>query len=231
MGRQKNLFQKQSSLLIALVLSISAIADTSLDSSINKNQDTFQEVALKIWDFAEVGYQEYKSSQLLQSELAAHGFKITTGIADIPTAFIAEYSNGGPVIGILGEYDALPGLMQTTSPFKEERDDVIAGHACGHHMFGAASAWAAVAVKDWLVKTKTPGTIRFYGTPAEEGGSGKSIWLERAYLMMWMLSCIGTPVAVMVRMLNHQILINLQNLDSRVFLLMQQAHLTKGDLR
>ncbi len=173
MGRQKNSFQKQSSLLIALVLSTAAIADSSLNASINKNQNTFQEVALKIWDFAEVGYQEYKSSELLQSELAAHGFKITTGIADIPTAFIAEYSNGGPVIGILGEYDALPGLMQTTSPFKEERDDVIAGHACGHHMFGAASAWAAVAVKDWLVKTKTPGTIRFYGTPAEEGGSGK----------------------------------------------------------
>ncbi|KRO93752.1 MAG: amidohydrolase [SAR86 cluster bacterium BACL1 MAG-120820-bin45] len=181
MGRQKNLFQKQSSLLIALVLSISAIADTSLDSSINKNQDTFQEVALKIWDFAEVGYQEYKSSELLQSELKAHGFNITAGIADMPTAFIAEYSNGGPVIGILGEYDALPGLMQTTSPFKEERDDVIAGHACGHHMFGAASAWAAVAVKDWLVKTKTPGTIRFYGTPAEEGGSGK-VYMVRAGL-------------------------------------------------
>ena len=118
MGREKNIFQKQSAVLIALVFSMSTLADSSLDSSINKHQETFEEVAMKIWDWAEVGYQEYKSSELLQSELAAHGFTITKGVADIPTAFIAEYSNGGPVIGILGEFDALPGLMQTASPFQ-----------------------------------------------------------------------------------------------------------------
>ena len=181
MGRKKNIFQKQSAVLIALVFSISTLADSSLNSSINKHQETFEQVAMKIWDWAEVGYQEYKSSELLQSELAAHGFTITKGVADIPTAFIAEYSNGGPVIGILGEFDALPGLMQTASPFKEIREDVSAGHACGHHMFGAASAWAAVTVKEWLVKTKTKGTVRFYGTPAEEGGSGK-VYMVRAGL-------------------------------------------------
>ena len=181
MGRQKNTFQKQSAVLIALTFSIATLADSSLNMSINKHQKTFEDVAMKIWDWAEVGYQEYKSSELLQSELASHGFTITKGVADIPTAFIAEYSNGGPVIGILGEYDALPGLMQTASPFKEVRDDVAAGHACGHHMFGAASAWAAVAVKEWLVKTKTKGTVRFYGTPAEEGGSGK-VYMVRAGL-------------------------------------------------
>ena len=181
MGRQKNIFQKQSAVLIALTFSIATLADSSLNMSINKHQKTFEDVAMKIWDWAEVGYQEYKSSELLQSELASHGFTITKGVADIPTAFIAEYSNGGPVIGILGEYDALPGLMQTASPFKEVRDDVAAGHACGHHMFGAASAWAAVAVKEWLVKTKTKGTVRFYGTPAEEGGSGK-VYMVRAGL-------------------------------------------------
>jgi len=181
MGGKKNIFQKQSAVLIALVFSISTLADSSLDSSINKHQETFEEVAMKIWGWAEVGYQEYKSSELLQSELAAHGFTITKGVADIPTAFIAEYSNGGPVIGILGEFDALPGLMQTASPFKEIKEDVNAGHACGHHMFGAASAWAAVTVKEWLVKTKTKGTVRFYGTPAEEGGSGK-VYMVRAGL-------------------------------------------------
>ena len=181
MGRQKNTFQKQSAVLIALTFSIATLADSSLNMSINKHQKTFEDVAMKIWDWAEVGYQEYKSSELLQSELASHGFTITKGVADIPTAFIAEYSNGGPVIGILGEFDALPGLMQTASPFKEVRDDVAAGHACGHHMFGAASAWAAVAVKEWLVKTKTKGTVRFYGTPAEEGGSGK-VYMVRAGL-------------------------------------------------
>ena len=136
---------------------------------------------MQIWNWAEVGYQEYKSSELLKAELAANGFTIQSGVADIPTAFIAEFSNGGPVIGILGEYDALPGLMQTASPFKESRDDVIAGHACGHHMFGAASAWAAVTIKEWLEKTGTNGTIRFYGTPAEEGGSGK-VYMVRAGL-------------------------------------------------
>ncbi|MDB9813927.1 amidohydrolase [Gammaproteobacteria bacterium] len=181
MGRKKNTFQKQSAVLIAVTFSIATMADSSLNMSINKHQKTFEDVAMKIWDWAEVGYQEYKSSELLQSELASHGFTITKGVADIPTAFIAEYSNGGPVIGILGEYDALPGLMQTASPFKEVRDDVAAGHACGHHMFGAASAWAAVAVKEWLVRTKTQGTIRFYGTPAEEGGSGK-VYMVRAGL-------------------------------------------------
>jgi aminobenzoyl-glutamate utilization protein B len=181
MGRKKYSLQKQSALLIALVFSISTLADSTLNRSINKHQKTFEEVAMKIWDWAEVGYQEYKSSELLQLELAAHGFTITTGVANIPTAFIAEFSNSGPVIGILGEYDALPGLMQTDSPFKEVKEGVIAGHACGHHMFGAASAWAAVTVKEWLVKTKTKGTVRFYGTPAEEGGSGK-VYMVRAGL-------------------------------------------------
>ena len=181
MGRKKYSLQKQSALLIVIVFSISTLADSTLNASINKHQETFEEVAMKIWDWAEVGYQEYKSSELLQLELAAHGFTITTGVANIPTAFIAEFSNGGPVIGILGEYDALPGLMQTASPFKEVKEGVIAGHACGHHMFGAASAWAAVTVKEWLMKTKTKGTVRFYGTPAEEGGSGK-VYMVRAGL-------------------------------------------------
>ena len=142
MDRKNNTFQKQSAVLMALVFSIATMADSSLNMSINKHQKTFEDVALKIWDWAEVGYQEYKSSELLQSELASHGFTITKGVANIPTAFIAEFTNGGPVIGILGEFDALPGLMQTSSPFKEERDDVAAGHACGHHMFGAA--WVPV---------------------------------------------------------------------------------------
>jgi aminobenzoyl-glutamate utilization protein B len=110
----------------------------------------------------------------LAESLENEGFIIEKGVAGIPTAFIAEFNNGGPVIGILGEFDALPGLAQTNSPFKEVIDNSTgAGHACGHHLFGAASAWAAVAVKEWLVKNNIKGTIRFYGTPAEEGGSGK----------------------------------------------------------
>lgn len=181
MYRSKNQFFKQAVCSIWLIASLQIQADSSLNLSINKHQDTFETAAMKIWDWAEVGYQEYKSSELLKNELQSNGFSIQSGVAEIPTAFIAEYSNGGPVIGILGEYDALPGLMQTSSPFKEIKDDVDAGHACGHHLFGAASAWAAVVIKEWLVRTKTKGTIRFYGTPAEEGGSGK-VYMVRAGL-------------------------------------------------
>ena len=121
-----------------------------------------------------MGYQEFKSSSLLADELEKEGFKITKGVAGIPTAFIAEYGLSGPIIGILGEFDALPGLAQSTSPFKEIiNNENGAGHACGHHLFGAASAWAAVAIKEWLDENNVEGIVRFYGTPAEEGGSGK----------------------------------------------------------
>ena len=119
MHRSKNQFFKQAACSIWLIASLQTQADSSLNKSINKHQDTFETAAMKIWDWAEVGYQEYKSSELLKNELQANGFSIQSGVAEIPTAFIAEYSNGGPVIGILGEYDALPGLMQTASPFKE----------------------------------------------------------------------------------------------------------------
>ena len=147
---------------------------SSIEKSIQDHKNTFSEVALKIWDHAEMGYQEFKSSNLLAYELEKEGFKITKGVAGIPTAFIAEYGLSGPVIGILGEFDALPGLAQSTSPFKEIiNNETGAGHACGHHLFGAASAWAAVAVKEWIDKNNVKGIVRFYGTPAEEGGSGK----------------------------------------------------------
>jgi len=173
MGWKSNQVQRLSVGLLTLFIASLDASQNSVNQSIKKHQSTFENVAMDIWDLAEVGYQEYKSAEILINVLTKNGFKITTGVADIPTAFIAEYSNGGPVIGILGEYDALPGVMQTASPFKETRADRIAGHACGHHMFGAASAWAAVTIKEWIEKTNTPGTIRFYGTPAEEGGSGK----------------------------------------------------------
>ena len=115
----KNTIFKQAVCVIGLVASLATEADSSLNQNVNKHQDTFENAAMQIWNWAEVGYQEYKSSELLKNELVANGFSIQSGVADIPTAFIAEYSNGGPVVGILGEYDALPGLMQTASPFKE----------------------------------------------------------------------------------------------------------------
>ncbi len=134
--------------------------------------EAYSGIAQDIWELAEMGYLEEESSKLLQQTLGSAGFSIKTGVAGIPTAFVAEYGSGTPVIAILGEYDALPGLSQQAVPQKKSADKA-AGHACGHHLFGTASTAAAIAVKDWLVANKAQGTVRFYGCPAEEGGSGK----------------------------------------------------------
>lgn len=145
---------------------------------IDANTTAYAEAAMQIWNFAELGYQEYKSSALLQKTLKEAGFTITTGVAGMPTAFIAEYGSGKPVIGILGEYDALPGLSQAVVPEEKPIEAGEPGHGCGHHLFGVGSAAAAIAVAEWLTKTKTTGTIRYYGTPAEEGGGGKTYMVK-----------------------------------------------------
>lgn len=147
-------------------------AQKSVLNQLDTQSEKYEAIAMKIWDWAEVGYQEVQSSELLQQTLSEEGFRIESGVAGIPTAFVAEYGSGGPIIGILGEFDALPGLSQKAIPQKESAGG-IAGHACGHHLFGTASAAAAIAVKSWLQSTGKKGTIRFYGCPAEEGGSGK----------------------------------------------------------
>jgi len=143
--------------------------------------DRTTRLAQQLWEFAELGYLETKSSGLMQSELAAEGFDIQSGIADIPTAFVAEWGEGGPVIAILAEMDALPGINQSAAPTRDRVAGKNAGHACGHNLFGAGSLTAALAVKEWLEATGTPGRIRLYGTPAEEGGSGK-VYMTRAGL-------------------------------------------------
>ncbi len=149
-------------------------AEANVIQELDKKSDSYFSIAKQIWDYAEVGYQEYKSSQLLQETLKKEGFSIKAGVAEIPTAFIASYGQGHPIIGILGEFDALPGITQTDSPTREERTDVNAGHACGHHLFGVGSAAASIAIKNWMKSNNINGTIRFYGTPAEEGGAGKA---------------------------------------------------------
>jgi aminobenzoyl-glutamate utilization protein B len=133
----------------------------------------YADVARRIWQFAEVGYQEEKSAALLQSELRAAGFTVKSGIAGEPTAFVAEYGTGKPVIAILGEYDALPGLSQDSVPVRRPITAGGPGHGCGHHLFGTASVASAIALQRWMQSTGTPGTVRMIGTPAEEGGSGK----------------------------------------------------------
>jgi aminobenzoyl-glutamate utilization protein B len=139
------------------------------------------EVARSIWDWAEVGYQETKSSALLQEELTRAGFKIEAGVAGIPTAFVATAGSGAPVIAILAEFDALPGINQDAVAERSPIAGKNAGHACGHHLFGTASVSAGIAIADWLKRSGTKGTIRVLGTPAEEGGSGK-VYMVRAGL-------------------------------------------------
>ena len=149
--------------------------------SIDARADATGRLASTLWDFAELGYLEQKSSALLQETLSAEGFDIDAGVADIPTAFVASYGKRGPVIAILAEFDALPGINQDAVPERSPVAGKTAGHACGHNLFGAGSVGAAIAVKEWLQKTGMPGTIRLYGTPAEEGGSGK-VYMVRAGL-------------------------------------------------
>jgi aminobenzoyl-glutamate utilization protein B len=170
--------------LILFAFAAPAVAQTdaaSVLASIDAKRSAYGEVALQIWNFAEVGYQETKSSALLQEQLKAAGFDVKAGLADIPTAFVATFGSGEPVIGIIGEFDALPGLSQAAAPERQPLVENAPGHGCGHHLFGVASVAAAVAVKDWLAATKRSGTVRFFGTPAEEGGSGK-VYMLRAGL-------------------------------------------------
>jgi aminobenzoyl-glutamate utilization protein B len=149
---------------------------TSADAvlkGLDAKRDTYANIAQQIWTFAELGYQETKSSALLQNELKNAGFTIKTGVVGEPTGFIASYGSGKPIIAIVGEFDALPGLSQGAAPTRQPIIAGGAGHGCGHNLFGTASTAAAIAVKQWLETSKKPGTIRFYGTPAEEGGAGK----------------------------------------------------------
>ena len=166
---------------LVLFLSITSLkAQKSADAvlkKLDKQTETYSTIAQNIWDLAEMGYQEEKSAALLQKTLSDAGFTIKKGVANIPTAFTAEYGSGSPIIGIMGEYDALPGLSQQAVAEKKSAGKA-AGHACGHHLFGTASTAAAIAVKDWMKTSKIKGTIRFYGTPAEEGGGAK-VYMSR----------------------------------------------------
>ena len=150
-------------------------------TDIQSQYSTYKQIAMQIWDYAEVGYKEVKSSGLLQKTLADNGFTVRAGVADIPTAFVASYGSGSPVIGILAEFDALPGLAQQAVPVKAPIEGKNAGHGCGHHLFGTASVAAGIEIKKLIAEKKLTGTIRVYGCPAEEGGSGK-VYMVRAGL-------------------------------------------------
>ena len=167
--------------LFLVLLSVRAAAEeltAGIDRAIDDRYEENVATARSIWEWAELGYLEDKSSSLLQERLRNAGFDIAAGVAGMPTAFVASYGKGGPVIGILAEFDALPGISQDDTPVRAIREDVSSGHACGHHLFGTASVSAAIAISEWLKETGTQGTIKVFGTPAEEGGSGK-VYLVR----------------------------------------------------
>ena len=165
----------------SMVLRAQAVDTRPVLASIDAKASTYADVAMKIWSFAEVGYQETRSSALLQEQLKAAGFNVSAGVAEIPTAFVATWGSGKPVIGIVGEFDALPGLSQAAVPDRKPIVDNGPGHGCGHHLFGTASTAAAIAVKEWMAANKRGGTLKFFGTPAEEGGAGK-VYMLRAGL-------------------------------------------------
>lgn len=156
-------------------------AKTQVTRAIDAQQAQWGDVARSIWGFAELGFQEQRSSTLLQQQLREAGFKVEAGVAGMPTAFVATGGSGKPVIGMLAEFDALPGLSQDTVPYRDPLAAEGHGHGCGHNLLGTASTAAAIAVKQWLEHEHRSGTIRLYGTPAEEGGDGK-VYMVRAGL-------------------------------------------------
>jgi aminobenzoyl-glutamate utilization protein B len=186
MNSTKAIANKMFVALAAILLPSAALGQQSTRHQqilgfVDQHAAHFAATSRTIWEYAELGYQEQKSSALLQRDLQSAGFRVQSGVADEPTAFVATFGQGEPVIGILGEFDALPGLSQDTTP---NRSPVVTdgpGHACGHNLLGSGAALAAVALKEYMERNHIAGTLRYYGTPAEEGGDGK-VYMIRAGL-------------------------------------------------
>lgn len=175
--------KKHIGFLIAVILFTNKLCaqdlQSSLIKSISEREETSWSMAQKIWAFAEPGYLEKQSSSLIADALTKEGFTIAKGVAKIPTAFTATLGSGKPVIAILGEYDALPEMAQEAVPFRKTKENGNGyGQACGHHLFGVASANAAMAIGDAIKAGKINGTIRYYGCPAEEGGAAKAFMVR-----------------------------------------------------
>ncbi|MDR1779533.1 MAG: amidohydrolase [Tannerella sp.] len=147
--------------------------DNAAIEYLDRSFGTYDKLQKTIWSHPELGFLETKSSAALQEHLKANGFAVDAGLAGMPTSFVATYGQGSPVIGILAEFDALPGMSQDTVPYRKPVVEGANGHACGHQLFGTGSVAGAVAIRQWLEANKHAGTIKVFGTPAEEGGAGK----------------------------------------------------------
>lgn len=150
-------------------------------ASVENHKTNLIALSDSIWAHAETAFNESKSSEVLAAYAESNGLKVTRGVAEIPTAFTATYGSGSPVISILGEFDALPGLSQKTSPTKDPLEPDAPGHGCGHNLFGAASLGSAIAIKELIAAGKIKGTVKFLGTPAEEKFFAK-VWMVKAGL-------------------------------------------------
>ncbi|GGB10854.1 amidohydrolase [Brucella endophytica] len=178
LSKMKSLFVASVILMITVettnAASLSDEARSEIVNHIDSLSGKINQIAREIWLHPELGYKEVETSKLLSEELGRNGFKVTNGVAGIPTAFVASYgSNDGPVIAIMAEMDALPGFSQDATATVTAIKDQSNGHACGHNLFGAGSVGAAIAVSKWMEANSVKGQVRVYGTPAEEGGSGK----------------------------------------------------------
>lgn len=147
-------------------------------ASVEKHKEALIRISDSIWGLAETAFEEDQSSKILADYAEKNGFTVERGVAGMPTAFVATYGSGSPVISVLGEFDALPGISQKAQPTKEALHEGAAGHGCGHNLFGAGSLGAAIAAKELIEQGKLKGTIKFFGTPSEEKFFGK-IWMVR----------------------------------------------------
>ena len=143
-------------------------------ASVDRHADEMIKLSDQIWGFAETALREHRSAKVLADYAESEGFRVQRGVSGMPTAFIATFGEGRPIIGIMGEYDALPGVSQKAMSEKAPLVEGGAGHGCGHNMFGAGSLGAALAIKEQLAAGRLKGTIRYYGTPAEEAVGGKT---------------------------------------------------------
>ncbi|MCK5401963.1 MAG: amidohydrolase [Flavobacteriaceae bacterium] len=181
--------KNKSTLIIAFCLIIcNSFAQNKMNktkqaiiASVEKHEANLIKISDDIWALAETAFEENKSAQILSDYAEQQGFKVERGVAGMPTAFVATYGSGSPVISVLGEFDALPGLSQQTQPVKNPINEGEAGHGCGHNLFGAGSLGAAIAVKELIESGKIKGTVKFFGTPSEEKYFGK-IWMVNAGL-------------------------------------------------
>ena len=168
--------------LTVLLVSSTAVAQKlnrekkAIIASVEAHQDALIAISDSIWALAETAFEEHESARILADYAEAQGLKVERGVAGIPTAFVATYGSGSPVISVLGEFDALPGISQKASTVKEPLNEGAAGHGCGHNLFGAASLGAAIAIKEQIEAGTLKGTVKFIGTPSEEKFFGK-IWM------------------------------------------------------